>query len=243
MLIVIISGVILILGKKINETGYKKYIWGTFLAIIINSYANSIAGAFQMHYMLTFIPLICICSGLFIRICDKIPIKYILKVILVTIIVIATSLLPYELYIEITYKRTKKVPENAYAAIIIQYIEKTTNPDDLVQFIGGRVEATQANYKSKRLSASRYSYLPLWPTFTKERKSEMTNELVGELKETKPKLIIICNYSNKNSDPISDKDEFYELIEDKESWNKFLEEIYLEPFVINDYFILYNRKY
>lgn len=196
-----------------------------------------------MHYMITFIPLMCIYSGLFIKLCDKIQIKYILKVIPLAIVVIVMSLVPYEVYAGIAYKRTKKVAENTYNAMIEDYVKNTTEPDDLVQIIGGRAEATQVNYKTKRLSASKYSYLPLWPTFTDERKAEMTNELIGELKEKKPKLIIICNYFDKESDPVSDKDEFYELIEDKEEWNKFLEENYIEPLNIDEYFILYNRKY
>jgi len=53
----------------------------------------------------------------------------------------------------------------------------------------------------------------------------------------------MCDYVNKRSDPVSDKDEFYDLIEDKEEWNKFLEENYIEPLIMYNYFIIYNRKY
>ena len=97
------------------------------------------------------------------------------------------------------------------------------------------MESVGANFATKRLSASKYSYLPLWHSFTRERKSIMTNELLIDLKEKKPKLIMICKYNNNEN-------EFNDLIKDKESWNRFLKENYIKDNESIKYYTIYKRK-
>ena len=231
----IITSILLIINKNITNKNYKKYIMCIILAIVINLYANSVAGAYQMHYLLTFIPILAMAISLAIKLYDTIKLYYWKKIILLVIVVLSLSYTGYKDYIFYCGKRTEKVSENSLNAMIQQYIEDETNEEDLVQMIGGRMESVGANFITKRLSASKYSYLPLWPSFTKERKSIMTNELIIELKEKEPELIMICQYNNNEK-------EFHELIEDKESWNEFLEENYIKDNESIKYYTIYKRK-
>ena len=188
-----------------------------------------------MHYFLTFIPILAIVIALGIKLYDTIKISYWKKIILLVIVVLSLSYNGYKDYIFHCIEKTKKVSENSLNVVIQQYIEDKTNEEDLVQMIGGRMESVGANFATKRLSASKYSYLPLWHSFTRERKSIMTNELLIDLKEKKPKLIMICKYNNNEN-------EFNDLIKDKESWNRFLKENYIKDNESIKYYTIYKRK-
>ena len=112
---------------------------------------------------------------------------------------------------------------------IDEYIYKYSNEDDLVQLIG----EDGANYRTKRLSASKYSYLPLWGSFTKERKQLIASEMILDIQKNRPKLIfIVNNYYPK----------FNSVIVRKEEWDKFLDENYRMDLNLINEFIVYIRK-
>lgn len=90
---IIIGGTLLIITKKITEKPYKKYIIGVILAIIINTYANMIAGSDQLHYMITFIPIMCMCIALAIKAYEQIKLNPKVKSILLAIIILSVSLM------------------------------------------------------------------------------------------------------------------------------------------------------
>ena len=233
MLVFMIISIILILTKKIKNKQCKLYLLGANLAIIINLYANSVAGAYQMHYFITFIPIVNIVVCFYLKLYENIKLKYNYKLIIIAIIVFAISFKGYNLYIKCIIEENKITNRYLFSDIINEFIENNTNSDDLVQLIGGRMESVGANFATRRLSASKYSYLPLWNTFTKERKAVMVNELVVDLYENIPKLIFICEDNNS---------EFYDLIEDKTLWDKFIQEYYIENSKDIPIYRVYIRK-
>ena len=125
--------------------------------------------------------------------------------------------------------------ENAVALIINKYIQNETTEDELVQIIGGNIEAVSANYKTQRLSASKYSYMPLWTTFTEQTKINIANEIVKDIEENTPKIIMVCKENN-------DESEFYKLIQDKEEWDKFLKDKYIKESLLPKQYSVYKRK-
>lgn len=235
LLVFLILSPTLIIDKSKQDREKKLYIFSAVLAIIFNSYANSISGAYQMHYMLTFIPIIAMLTGIAASLYDKINIKYAIKVLVGAIVVVFISFSGYKFYSDMFEKQREENKNKEISIQIVNYIRSETNCDDTVQMIGGRGEAVGANYSAERLAPSKYSYLPLWPSFTKERKRKITNELVEEVQNNLPKLIFICKYNNNAN-------EFYELIDDKERWNEFIEKNYEPNENIVDYYIVYNKR-
>lgn len=96
---IIIAGTALIINKNIKQKEYKKYIIGAILGTIINLYANMVAGTCQLHYMITFIPIICMGIALAIKAFDKIKLKQSTKnLILIIVIMLISSLRIYKIY-------------------------------------------------------------------------------------------------------------------------------------------------
>ena len=229
----IIVSVLLIIFRKVKKTENILYILAVILSVIINLYANSVSGAVHMHYFITFIPVVVMVVALTLKLFDKIDIYYFLKIIGLVILLIIFAYHPYRSYFYHIKSFSQPVdPDNSYVKIT-EYIVENTQEDDLVQFIGGREEAVSANFRSKRLSASEYSYLPLWSTFNAERKAIIINEVVGDIKTSTPKLIFVC---------MTNKPEFDALMEDKESWKDFLKENYSKDNKTIKNYIIYTRK-
>lgn len=231
----LVISIALIIKRTIVKKSWIMYILGTVLATIINLYANSVSGAYHLHYMITFIPVICMITALCLKFYDKQDLKYDVKVYFLSIIIILTSVISYKNYIVYCNEISNKVAENSLYLKIEQYILNETQETDLVQLIGGRMESVSANYRTKRLSASKYSYLPLWDTFTRERKAIMTNELIEDLKQNVPELIFICHNENNEK-------EFNDLIEDKKGWNEFIENNYIKDVETIQYYTIYKKR-
>jgi len=215
--------------RKKTKKEIKLYNVSIVLALLLNLYANSISGAIHMHYFLTFIPIIVMLVGSFISLFDRIQILNIFKYMLITTFVLISICKSYLLYCKY-YLEAPAVP--FVQTQIDNFINNNSHDDDLVQLIGGGTESVGANFRTERLSASKYSYLPLWGSFTEDRKKIMTNELVEEVKENVPKLIFISNES---------KGEFDSLIEDKKEWNDFLSENYSIDVVSVNTYIIYIK--
>lgn len=219
--------------KKINKLENKLYILAIVLSIIINLYANSVSGAVHMHYFITFIPILVMITALAIKLLDKIKIQYIDKIFILGTTILILTAYSYIVYISYVDLFSKPVDSDEPYIKITEYIVKNTGEEDLVQFIGGREEAVSANFRSRRLSASKYSYLPLWSTFTNERKSEIIDEVIGEIKTNIPKLIFVC---------LDNEEEFNKLMNNKTMWDNFLEVNYTKDENTIENYVIYIRE-
>ena len=236
MLIFLIIGIILMLLKKIKERSIKILFIGTIGTILINLYSNGLSGAVQMHYFTTFIPIVILMIAValyaFKASLKNKPLRIIGKIGMVLIIII--SIYNYAVFtkgvIEQTVPKSITMQEALYA-----YITNNSEENDKVQIIGSVTETTSANYYSKRLAATRYNYLPLWGSFTIERRAEIVNEVVEVLMKEKPKLILAV----KDHEKI-----FNILVENKEEWQNFLNTEYnlLDEKDSIVYFNMYERK-
>lgn len=235
MLLFFLVGIILLVKRNSSIGKYKISIAAIILALLINIYANSISGAVEMHYFVTFIPLICAITGWLLKVYDKIDlnVKVQVKNVWLVFFVILLVANGYVLQFSWLNYRYTKVDNNSQYSKIIEYINNNSSNQDLVQIIGGREEAVCANFNTKRLSASKYSYLPLWDTFNEQAKNKMVNELVNDVIENIPELLIICD---------SSREEFYSLITDKEKWNEFIKQEYLEDTNTIENYCIYSRK-
>jgi len=202
--------------KKIKNSKYKWLILAILLSIVINTYANSLSGAFEMHYFITFIPIVVVVIGFVLKVYDKVILTN--KKMVLTFIILLTIIMGYTYYAIFTYGRSEPLDKNNNYIKIINYIQENSDKNDYVQLIGGREEAVCANFNTRRLAASKYSYLPLWPSFTKKAKIAITNEIVYDIMQNYPKLIFI--YRDKSN-------EFYSLINDKDKWSNFIKENYI----------------
>ena len=234
---------LLVLFKLIKNKEEKVFSIATILAIILNLYANSVSGAVHMHYFISFIPIMAMIVSLTITLFDKIKINKNIKIIIMAIIVIVLGIKPCHDYISYCKRKNtddnkQNLPQNVitpkkFSNIIDNYIQANSTESDFVQLIGGKMESVGANFRTERLAASKYSYLPLWDTFTKERKAKMTNELIEEIKRTNPKLILICD---------TNKEEFYSLIEDKDDWSNFISNNYNKDEDTIIFYTVFKRK-
>lgn len=218
MILFILISIVLIVAKKVTQKSTKYLLIGSIFILLINMYANSLSGAVQMHYFITFIPIVFLITALLLygtyENKNNKTIK-ILGTILIAIGMIVSVNSYYGLAKDIINRKTPK--ESMIAYEIKQYIIENTEPTDKVQMIGGNKDAVAANYQTKRLSATRYSYLPLWASFKDERKKEIVNEVVEDIMEEKPKLIMVC---------VVEEAQFNSLISNKEEWDEFLSENY-----------------
>lgn len=226
--------IILIAFKKINKNN-KICFYATALAIIINLYANSVSGAIHMHYFITFIPIIVMMMGTIFGILKEMKLNNKKRMnMIITIIIFILVINSWKYYIKFC-NIIMNSENNKFVSEIQEYIVNNSEENDLVQLIGGERESVSANFETERLAASKYSYLPLWNTFTEERKREITEELIRDIKINVPKLILISEYNG-------DYKEFNNLIEDKEEWNKFLDENYIVDSETIEEYIIYKKK-
>lgn len=214
----ILLSMALIIKEKITKKSTKYLLIGSIFILLINMYANSLSGAAQMHYFITFIPIVFLITALLLYGTYNNQNNKTIKILGTVIITIGMILSVNSYYSLAKDIINRKNPEESIISYKIkQYITENTEPTDRVQMIGGNIDAVVANYQTKRLSATRYSYLPLWASFKEERKKEIVNEVVEDIMEEKPKLIMVC---------VVEEEQFNSLINNKEKWDKFLSENY-----------------
>lgn len=218
MILFVFVSIGLMIAEKVKNKNICYLLIGTILMIIINMYANSLSGAVQMHYFITFIPIVFLVTALLLYGINEHKDNKIIKIsgIIVILIGIAISGINYyNMSKDIITKATSS--EGMFTQLIRNYILENSEPTDKVQMIGGGNESVTANYKTRRLSPTRYNYLPLWNSFKDERKAEIVNEVTTTLMQEKPKIIMIC-------ENVFEK--FNSLIDNKENWDEFLSENY-----------------
>ncbi len=209
----ILITLVFIIAKKIEEKPIKYLSIVSMFMLIINLYANSLSGAVQMHYFITFIPIMFVVVALILYAVKKMKNNGLVKILGISAVVLISILNYYNL----TNKIIERYNSISFSQIVDKYILENSNETDKVQMIGGSGESTGANSRTKRLAPSRYNYLPLWDTFVQERKIEIVNEVVEDIIKEQPKIIMISNLANE---------EFNLLVENKEVWNNFLENNY-----------------
>lgn len=236
MLCFAIIGTIALILKKVKERNTKILFIGIIGTILINLYSNGLSGAVQMHYFITFIPIVILTVAVLLY-SFKVNWKDKTLKIIGIILIILSMLISLYNYVVFTIEviEKKQSVTNTFQEELTQYIINNSEENDKVQFIGAITETTSVNYYAKRLSATRYNYLPLWGSFTTERKSEIVNEVVEVLMKEKPKLIIAFQ---------EHEEYFLELIEDKEKWKNFLNTYYnkLDEEESLVFFNMYERK-
>lgn len=234
MLIFTVVGIVLLILRKIKNGNIKVLLIGSILTILINLYANGLSGAVQMHYFITFIPVIILMVALSLY-AMKVSFKNKPLKILGVLLISAVMLISLKSYMSLANEIILRTEPKEYIIgyAIKNYIFENTEETDKVQMIGGTAESVTANYETKRFAATRYNYLPLWNSFKVERKAEIVNEVVDKIIEEKPKLIFIC---------MQQYEEFNLLINDKEKWNEFLGTNYNVNRDEIKLYVVYNRK-
>lgn len=234
MIIFVVIGVIAIISRKIKNKDVKYILIGSILTILINIYANSLSGAAQMHYFITFIPIIILSIAVVLYVIETNKKKKIIFGVGIVLVFLALIVSFNNYYILAKIIEFRAIPrEEVTSYQIKKYIFENTEKEEKVQMIGGGVESVTANYSTQRFAPTRYNYLPLWNSFKKEKKEEIVNEVVNKLEEENPRLIIIHN---------SEYQEFNSLVQEKEKWNDFLNENYrVDKESINNY-VIYNHN-
>ena len=235
-LMFILSFVFVIKIIKNKNSNIEKFIMiFSILSFIINTYAISLSGYEQVYYCISFIPIIAVFFGWLLNIIIKnnVDYKYFKNkerdILLIGIILII--ILPQYLFFVGKIVNNSKPNRSIETKQIIEAINKYTNIDEEVQVIGG-IECL-ANYKTKRISPTKYEYLPMLNGFTDQRKHEINMEFTEEIFNSNTKMIII----KRNI-----LDVFLSYMENIDKWNDFIEKNY-ETYnnIVNNY-IVYLRK-
>lgn len=234
MKIFVVIGAIALISRKIKNKDLKYILIGSILAILINIYANSLSGAAQMHYFITFIPIIFLAVAILMYSISFNKKSTILKIIAVIVIIMATLVGANNYYIlhKQIVKRKNPLPNNNIIYQIRNYIIENSEIDDTVQMIGGGTEAVTANYKTRRLAPTKYSYLPLWKSIKIDTMRNTVNEVVDKLFIKKPKIIFICD---------AHLELFETLLNNKDSWQEFLNENYEKQDNTIEYYTIYKK--
>lgn len=207
-----------LLRKSEGPKELNPLLWACVFALFVNLAANSLSGAYQMHYFMTFIPILLIPSAWIFDMVRTLMKKLVSDKTLATAITcalvcfISLHSVPQLSHMVINNLRNDKTPLEQYN-LIASYIEKNALPEDTVQLFGGGPAAT-ANYRTGRLSASRYNYYANG-RFSDEAKTEFANGIAADIQVEPPRLIIVQSLEKYNDflAHIDDSSAYLELIE------------------------------
>lgn len=214
----------------------------TVLSLILNTYVNSITGVYHPHYYISFIPLLVIPSVIFWDSVHKLVAVLIFsgakktagfKYISIAVIIALSLVMSFgniAMHNKIVMKSLRGAADikNTTAQKLSDFIDDNTRPEDRVYFLTNS-GATTVLYRADRLSASRYSYLPItFPSFTEARKREMVSEAVGELLKNPPEMLVV--------DPVWYKI-FLGYLDNRQQWEDFMGN-YKETGKIGEYRLL-----
>lgn len=179
--------------KNIQNQEISYILWFSFLALIINFFANILTGAMHMHYFMSFIPLFVIpyvwllnyIYRYFERTINLRWVSFILVFSLCFFIGInAISGLPLQI---INQFQTESTPRENYT-LIANYITNHSTKEDTIQTFGEEAAVT-AYYHAQRLSASKYSYYANG-RFSDAAKSRFIEVIVKDCHAKLPKVIL-----------------------------------------------------
>ena len=190
----------------------------SFFGLILTLVANSLSGAYHMHYFMCFIPVLIVPAiwsiGKIETLCDK---RYWAKKALPGIAFLLLFVFFANLYFPVMDSISEIDPEKQirYAGDE-KYISENTDPGDRVQIIGGTVGVT-ANYRTNRLSASNFFYYANG-RFSAESETYFADEISDDVYEMKPKLIMFETEERMNV--------FLTRLTDRQKWEDMIESEY-----------------
>lgn len=205
----------------------------SLFGLLITLIANSLSGAYHMHYFMCFIPVLIIPAVWSIEkiemLCDKdFWSKSGLKGVSLLIFIVFCVNCYYSVMYNLNGGEIEKT--HIYAEDE-KYISENSEPTDLVQIIGGTVGVT-ANYRTNRLSASNYFYYANG-RFSDESKVIFADEISNDVIEAKPKLIMFETQEKM--------DDFLAHLTDRQKWDDLIESEYTVQ--ENDFYhMVYKRN-
>ncbi len=159
------------------------------LSLIVNMYLATMSNANFSHYTMSFIPLLIIPT---LTILDLISVNFKNIDNIVTIVFLT---------ILISWNSINMCINNIFDNVIGKYdqsfyeeINRLTEKTDKIYIFDGYTQM----YHTKRLSASKYLYLPIIYNIPTEEKIEALDELLEDLKINMPKIILISDESYEN---------------------------------------------
>lgn len=233
LLFFIVTAVYIVSARKQINTERLLLLISSSFSFALNIYANSISGVYHPHYYMSFIPIILIPSVIFWDILHKLVLKLLLikykksfalnvaSIAVITGICLFLSLNNIRSNNRIITASLQKAAtiQDTRAYKLSYYIEKNTGSDDRIYFLTYS-GATTVLYRAKRLSASKYSYLPInLESFAKQRKKEMVTEAVNELLQKPPVMLVV--------DPLW-YEKFLEFLDNRQQWDEFIKQNYIE---------------
>ena len=177
----------------------KCIMWCCALGFLLNTWANSLSGTADMHYFMTFMPILVaplawMLDGLFttLRRCNMQKQASNLLIFALALFISFPGLMDHA-------SRILWGLHNGGSGRYIQmenYIKSNSHKDDFVQVVGASPEMVTANFRMERLAASRYSYYAAG-SFTQEAKDIFANELSHDIMANPPKFILYTNAATK----------------------------------------------
>lgn len=220
MIIFLVTFTVLFITGQLKDKNTKYVFCFVALGMILNLWANTLSGVYHMHYFMTFVPFLIIpAAWLFNMIYTSFsqtsfPSLYRPISILVLVLFLSFNAIPPLILMVSNNLHTNKP---LIYKQLDDYIKQNTEPDELIQFFGGPLCVT-ANYRTSRLSGSKYNYYANgW--FSSESKQKFASEIAMELETSHPTLIIFTQ--EKQSD-------FLEHIQDRKKWDEFFAENYTQ---------------
>lgn len=229
-----IVAIAILCSRKLKNKVESNLLIGALLMIFTNLYTNSLSGAVQMHYFITFIPIMIYILALVLYGINENKNSKVVKIGGIILLVLGI-LVCGKSYCDLGQDILERLSDNnkVIEYKIRKYIIENSTETDKIQMIGGRNESVTANYQTKRLAPTRYNYLPLWNSFKRERKEKIVNEVVEEIKKEKPKIIMVC---------LLNEEEFNSLVHNKEDWEQFLNQDYNRSLKEIEFYDIYTRK-
>lgn len=221
VIVFLISFIAVLVTRRIKDKNMRYMLYIAALALVLNLWANSLAGVAQMHYFMSFLPILVIPAAwlfhLLYTALGKVSKERVVRVLGTFAVVLflsfnAISEIPGIILNNI---RTVETPDALYNRVA-KYVEKNTQPDELVQFFGG-AESVTANYRTRRLAGSKYSYYANG-SFTPETKAKFATEIVEDLEKSKPRLIIFDNRAKY--------EDFVSNMQNEDLWDRLVEDHY-----------------
>jgi hypothetical protein len=178
-------------GVYNDRIAFRRCLWINWFGLIINLFANSVTGAYHLHYFMTFVPFLVIpgiwfamsVSHIFTKMVRDDKLKKISALVTTAIMLFITltgfvqtvrQMISFSDY-------SKTITKSA----IVSYVETRTSPNDYVQVIGD----VTLNYKTHTLPASKYQYL-VGGRYTYAVVKERCEQMASDITAVRPKLIV-----------------------------------------------------
>ena len=207
---------------KGNGDPFKTLLSICFFGLFATLAGNSVSGAAYNHYFMSFIPVMLLPTVWFSRAVYSFLCTNNIKSFAANAVVLAFAFLISMDSIDVLRNNiisNLRDGTDSYlydqGMMISDYVKANSTPDDTVQLMGGS-EIVTSYYRAKRIAASNYFYYANG-RFADDIKTEFANEILKDMKEARPKIILFTD--EKFWD-------FTQHLDDPEDFESFLEENY-----------------